>query len=528
MKVNTKNAFGTNVNAANLHEDQSLSGAQAYGQSETSVAGAGPYVVEAWNDATGFFSPCPSPMNKEEGTGYGFSADGGRSFIDQGGLPNANCRQDVLSGDPSVEAWQSGNSAYFYISSLYDPVFSRTGPPSDARSFIAINACKASGTGATALIGCSQPIIVAASTQCHTFKNPSGDVTNCSFLDKEYLSIDPLRGRLYISYTEFGINFSPPDNLTNGQIELAACDIGKPNGTHGPQGGTASNPVCFPGESAAPNTPGTPYFIIARGDLSCEQEGAYPAVDMHTGAVYVAFEFNQGTNIFGSGGPVDCRALPTKQVVNYIPATCLTLSTNSPCGGGPVTIASVNIVSMDSAFIPGYSRFPMNDFPRIAVSDKVGTVSIVWNDARSHPYGDILLQSFQLGSLASVQNSPVRVNSSTNGWHMLPALRNADANGNLEISFYGRASANSATTNVYAALAVNPRTISASTRNITVTTGPSDWNAVSSDIAPNFGDYTDNYLIANASTPFVGKTLYIAWSDGRLGDPQPFEDHVAV
>ncbi len=51
-----------------------------------------------------------------------------------------------------------------------------------------------------------------------------------------------------------------------------------------------------------------------------------------------------------------------------------------------------------------------------------------------------------------------------------------------------------------------------------MTTGPSDWNAVSSDIVPNFGDYTDNYI------PYKGDTLYVAWSDGRLGDPQPFED----
>src|SRR5436309_2704325 len=91
----TTSSFGSNVDAANPKEDRTPSGLQAYGQSEVSIAATGNYVVEAWNDATSFFSPCPSPMNKEELTGYGFSADGGKSFTDEGGLPNANCNADI-------------------------------------------------------------------------------------------------------------------------------------------------------------------------------------------------------------------------------------------------------------------------------------------------------------------------------------------------------------------------------------------------------------------------------------------------
>src|SRR5438552_5337546 len=124
-KATPSSAFGSNVNAASPAEDISPSGLRGYGQSETSVAGVGPYVVEAWNDATAFVTTtCPSPMNKEEVTGYGFSADGGASFVDEGGLPNPNCKTNLLGGDPSMEAWSSGGSAYFYVSSLYFPVFS--------------------------------------------------------------------------------------------------------------------------------------------------------------------------------------------------------------------------------------------------------------------------------------------------------------------------------------------------------------------------------------------------------------------
>ena len=45
-----------NVDAANNAEDRTGSGAYIGGQSETSIAASGNYVVEAWNDGTGFFN----------------------------------------------------------------------------------------------------------------------------------------------------------------------------------------------------------------------------------------------------------------------------------------------------------------------------------------------------------------------------------------------------------------------------------------------------------------------------------------
>jgi len=71
-----------NVDAARPSEDVSPAGVSAQGQSEVSIAAAGPYVVEAWNDSTGFITACPAPMSKEEITGLGFSANGGKSFTD--------------------------------------------------------------------------------------------------------------------------------------------------------------------------------------------------------------------------------------------------------------------------------------------------------------------------------------------------------------------------------------------------------------------------------------------------------------
>jgi hypothetical protein len=495
-------SFGSNVNAASLSEDVSPSGVRAYGQSETSIAANGGYVVEAWNDSTGFFAPCPSPQNKEELTGFAFSADGGASFVDQGGLPNTNCTARRLFGDPSVETWTSGGQTFFYASSLMD------NPSFFGKSFLGLTACRATGTGTSAKIKCNQPIKAAASTQC-----VSGF---CSFLDKEFLSIDPQRGRLYISYTEFGVD--PSTTLFNGQIQLAVCDIGTPTGGVGPIGGTAMRPVCEPGNGQSP------YLVVSPGDPFCEQEGAYPAVDVATGDVYVAYEFNWASNFFG---PDPCLSTPTQNIIKVIPASCLTLTSTSACGG-PFASRSVSIVSMDAAFIPGYNRFPANDFPRIAVSDPAGTVSMVWNDAGLHPLGDILLRSWHLGSLAPVQAQSVRLNTDTGGLHFLPALRNTDASGKLQVSWYERSSGNTAVTDVRAALGVDPSTTSTPASNVLVTTVPTDWNNVSSDIIPNFGDYTDNYVVATPSWPFTGSRVYVAWSDGRLGLPQPFEANSAT
>lgn len=503
----TSPSVSANVNAANPAEDRSPAGVQFYGQSETSIASVGSYVVEAWNDSTAFGSPCLSPGFKEELTGYGFSNNGGASFKDEGGLPNNNCGGDTYNGDPTVEAWRAGGTPYFYIGSLYNPPFSAP----DQRSKLALAACAVNGSGSSATISCSQPIVVASSSQCQT----SNGFTFCSFLDKEFLTIDPVHGRLYMSYTEFSI--TSPGTIE----ELAVCDIGTPTGGTGPAGGKAGVPVCFSGARGSVTAPSAPYLVIAPPDTvnGCENEGSYPAVDVATGDLYVAFEHNSFA-IFGS-----CGAQAVQEVVNYVPASCLTLPAAS-CSG-PVHINTVSIISLQAAFIPGYNRFPMNDFPRIAVSDAARTVSIVWNDARFHLAGDILLQSFNLRSLTRVQTASVRINSSTGGWHMLPALRNADASGNLNISFYGRSSATTAVTNVYVALAVNPRTGS-TPANILVTTVATNWLNVSSDIVPNFGDYTDNFVIATPNAPFTGSKLYIAWSDGRIGEPQPFEAHTQV
>jgi hypothetical protein len=340
--------------------------------------------VEAWNDATSFFAPCGSPNNKEEGTGFAFSNNGGSTFTDLGGLPNLNCATSLTEGDPSVEVYQIGGNTYFYISSIFIPF----NVPQDA---ISVTACQVIGTGSSATLSCGQPIIAGVSSDCQTFSG----FTECSFLDKDFLSLDAATGKLYVSYTEFG--FTTADEA--GQIDLAVCDL-----TTNP-----ANPTCSNGSGFSFSSPSAipAYVVVSPNNANfCEQEGAYPAVDPASGDVYVAFEYNWA--FLGSGGP--CAVTPTQEVLVHVPESCLTSTSPSPCSP-PFSQATVDIVSTAATFVPGYSRFPSNDFPRIAVSDKAGTVSIVWNDARTTLLGDILMQSFNLSSLSAVQSAPVKLNN---------------------------------------------------------------------------------------------------------------------
>ena len=500
-----------NVDAASFAEDVSPAGVRGYGQSETSIAASGPYVVEAWNDSTTFFSRCGSRNFKEEGTGVGFSVNGGKTFTDLGGLRNPGCKTRLYAGDPSVTAYRVGGRTFFYITSLYLPTnFS-------GQTHVALDACQVTGAGSAARLHCGSPVIVASSTQCVRFRRFSF----CSFLDKDFAAIDPARGKLYVSYSEFPvIGRGDPE-------EMSVCDIGTRSGGVGPAGGKPSRPVCEHGSGLVKTTKlrghlfeGKPYFTVAHpSPKGCENEGAYPAVNLRTGAVYVGYEFNWATNLFFS----QCfsNRTRTRNVITSTPSHCMKLRAVAPCAH-PARRNRVNVTSLDSAFIPGDLRFPGSDFPRLAVSSRHDTVSMVWNDTRDHPYGDVMLQSFRLGSLTRVQRSPTVLDRPHHsGLTMIPALRVATRNGLLDVAWYSRPSTATSITGVKAAIGVSPAA-TRTPRNITITNKATNWLQDNSDIVPNFGDYIDAVVSVTGHWPFVGRTLYIAWSDGRSGVPQPF------
>jgi len=190
-------------------------------------------------------------------------------------------------------------------------------------------------------------------------------------------------------------------------------------------------------------------------------------------------------------------------VMTRTPRRCLPLATFAACVG-PTARTSVPVTSLVAAFVPGYNRFPVNDFPRLAVSGRYGTVSMVWNDSRFHPLGDILLESFHKTSLGPVQAHPVVLDRpASGGLHMLPALRTATAAGRLDVTWYSRSTPTAANTNVDGVLDVSPVTTSTPPSNVRITNVASNWLTNTSDIVPNFGDYTDAALATTGTPPYV-------------------------
>ena len=101
-----------------------------------------------------------------------------------------------------------------------------------------------------------------------------------------------------------------------------------------------------------------------------------------------------------------------------------------------------------------------------------------------------------------------------------------DAQGNLNVGWYDRRlNPGSALTDVYVALGVNPRTSATPGTNTRVTNVSSNWLNANSDINPNFGDYTDSYIAITSGKKGSTATMFAAWSDGRISDPQPFCAH---
>jgi len=300
------------------------------------------------------------------------------------------------------------------------------------------------------------------------------------------------------------------------------------------------NPNCL--QPQGPSTPSPAYVTLNGGGFStsttgsscAEDAGAYPAVNFsYDGDVYVAFEHNWATNLFGC--PDATSNFITEMYGSFMPTNSNGQTIPGPAGYPLFTTANVSndveITSMDSAFISGYNRFPASDFPRIAFSNlhnaPYGTASIVWNDAGNNPLGDILLQTYYGDTLNDVQSAPVKLNNDSGHGtlHFMPGLRNANvagahSAGMLNVTWYDRRNhPSTAVTDVYGALNVDPYTTSVPIHNILVTDHPSNWQNAVSDIIPNFGDYTDNYVNQ------TNNVLFVAWSDGRLNVPQPFSSH---
>jgi hypothetical protein len=469
-------AFGSNVDANDPNGDL------VAGQSETAVAAVGSTVVEAWNDATGFVVS-PSTDRQAALTALAVSTDGGRTFRDLVGLRNNRPKQQWF-GDPSIAAI---DAHHFAIASLYLPaniVDCSTGP---ARLQLAVEVLTVAADG-TASLGL--PVVVADGGNACALES-NHPPANAAFLDKDWLSYDSVSRTLAVSYTRFFFGFG--NQSGTGQVELVRAHV--PGDPRLLSSAAWSSPMTvWPEEPSVVNT------------------GAY--VSMASGGdAYVSWERNVESNQF-NGNPYV-----------FIHAARVRAGDVSPVVGGPirprvVTLGQRNsngvggVKSLDLVAIAGYNRGFGQDFPRIAVNGPRKQVIVVWNDASAHPLGDIWLRALPMD--LTIRGPVVKVNDDASyALHFLPGL-SVRRDGSMAVSWYDRriGGANSTRTDYFGEIRPTPTTSGSDFR---ITTGATDWNNTSSASSPNFGDYTDN-----ASS---GTRTYFAWTDGRLGVPQPFLDH---
>jgi hypothetical protein len=491
-------ATGPNVDAANVGEDT------ASGQSETAIAaqhgtGGQSLVMAGWNDITGA-TYTDSTLLAASVTGVGLSGTGGRSFRDLVGLPNSNPDQQ-WSGDPTVASLGDGH--HFVVGSLYYPSLNACADNLPAQGTVAVSIATVNTAGTAATFSPPVEVAQAGDVCLLSGTNPPPDIAT---LDKDFLSYDPASRTLAVSFTRF---FITGTHSGNGQVEVARA--------HMPASPTALTAASF----------GTPITVwpeeqpCPAGTTSSEHtqcgavnQGSYPAV-APGGDVYVAWERNIDTNLGISGDPYvyeHAARIPAGSSAVAIggPAHPVVVSAGQPHGSPD----HLGVKSLDGSVIAGYSRGIGQDFPRLAFDAAAHAVVFVWNDASSHPLGDIWLRSAPaaLTTLGPVQ----RVNDDADfSLHFLPAV-SVRANGTICTSWYDRrlSGPTSAVTDYYGECRPSPTSAASDFR---ITTASTDWLGTSSLINPNFGDYTDNAT--------NGTTTFFTWSDGRLGIPQPFVDH---
>ncbi|MFN2432663.1 MAG: sialidase family protein [Gemmatimonadota bacterium] len=216
-------------------------------QSETEIAvwnppggPAGRYMVVGYNDSEGFTT------NTRGLSGFSYSIDEGRTWIDGGGLPvhNPDTRpapegqfHDVLFGDPVVVVHHA--TGWFYYSSLYlapDGFATlavsrgrfRNAPPQGVESVANTRCLKDPALHQVPLppsndrrIIWEKPIVaVDLRFLCPTM-NPIDESIGLDFLDKEWIHVDQATGCLYLTYTSFQNDFSLPIEI------VTSCDGGR-------------------------------------------------------------------------------------------------------------------------------------------------------------------------------------------------------------------------------------------------------------------------------------------------------------
>ena len=464
-----------------------------FGRSETTSTGTtdGQFLVFGWNDAQGFCGPpfgvaCTPPALPGL-SGFGFSADGGLTYVDGGAPPVIN--HAFTRGDPWLDRGGLDNATFYYANlSVDDRNASNLGVSVHRGHFVG-------------------GVLNWEDIQVFNALNAPNDL-----YDKEAIATaKDGSGAGYVTVTNFIAVCGFPQ-AGAGQIELWR--------THD-AGASWQGPVVVSPDQTIPNDPNDPNC----GSTQILQQSSSPAIGPN-GEVYVVWQFGPTFNASFPGG------LSTNADIEFARSLDggLTFST-------PISIASINSMRRNAPV--GYNRARINDHPRVAMATSgpnKGRVYVVYYSA--------LVPVAVPSNTQSLTSSQVFVEfSDDQGQTWSPAIGLAPAppstgikrwwpvvsvesGGNVDVVYYESqetsigTSCNRGGRKGPAVSLVNTIWVqsidggSTFALPTTVSTATSNWCTTVSNITPNFGDYIGNFS--------GGNHLFPVWADGRNGVPDVF------
>lgn len=484
------------------------------GRSETSIAigGNGARILVGWNDAEGLlYDPFGPGLPALGVIGYGYSSDGGKTFVDAGGPPlapdpNAPDPLAALVGlaDPSLDVGGFGNDTFYFAKiAVYDSSTTSLANPSITAG-VSVHRGRFHGKR----FAWEDPVLLFSPN----FDAVTG--TPRDFLDKEHIAADKsgARPHVYVSLTNFiEVDGLPANGF--GQIEAYASTDGgdtyersivQPDETLQVIPGDTGVGIVNQGPQPAVGPNGTVYVVWIRGILS--PFGGQAAL-----GVWPEIRFARSTDFGRTWEPA--AAQPGGSGVN-------------PAGQKVADICSGDF------FLPaGYTRLATGNYPRIAVAQNGpwrGRVYVTWQDCRIANGGT----QAEIGNLGNADTdayvsysddggstwSPPTIagpagDGSAQFWPTI-SLRHGGA---VDVTYFQQ-DAGTCVVNLYWAQSLDG---GLSWRSpVKVTDIGSDWCTTVSDLIPNFGDY--NTAVGG------GGTLFATWADGRNGVPDVFFSRIKI
>lgn len=480
-----------------------------FGRSETTVAATsdGQFLAFGWNDAQGFCGPpfgvaCTPPALPGL-SGFGYSSNGGVTYVDGGAPPVIN--HVFTRGDPWMDLGGLDKNTFYYAN-------------------LSVDDTTAANLGVSVHRGhFTNGVLNWEDIQVFNAPGAPNDL-----YDKEAIATaKDGSGAGYVSVTNF-IEVCGIPQAGAGQIEVWRTHDG---------GLSWQGPVIVSPDTTTPNSgPDC-------GATQTLQQSSVPAIGPN-GEVYEAWQF--GPTFTFSGTSANANIYFARSIDGGS-----TFST-------PVSVAAINSFRQDPPV--GYNRNRMNDHPRISVATSglhKGRIYVVFYSAVS-PVGTTVIGSCPTGtpppntscvqqSLVSSQIFVTFSDNQGNTWSTpaplapsVPAtglkrwwpVITVEPGGNVDVVYYesqettvspanlcgpnvgGRRRAgfaNSLVDTFWVQSTDGGNTFSAPTK---VTTATTNWCTTVSNITPNFGDY-----IGSVSG---GNHVFPTWADGRNGVPDVF------